>query len=243
MIPIPNMKPGASRETVIKYATERWAIDHPGKPLPDHFVLAVRGYYDETIQPAGNSIDMAGATQRYNLKPVLSFVSFMVMVFFSLVRTGTQKRLGGRELTGSHSLIDSVSSFYSVRVAQSVIRRRDDCGRSNLFGIRLRPITGCLSALLLVHVISFSRVLLNSIRILRNPFLCSDRASLLVSLPVARVGSLSGFGILTDRLFANFAMTLFASRGEPALAPRAFNKLLQLFLSSARFANFRHAEV
>lgn len=57
MIPIPNMKPGASRETVIAAAKKRWAIDHPGDPFPAQFVLAVRGYYDKTISPPGNNIN------------------------------------------------------------------------------------------------------------------------------------------------------------------------------------------
>lgn len=53
---LPNLKPGANRQTVIAAAAARWEIDRPGKPLPDHFVLAVRGYYSESLPPSGNAI-------------------------------------------------------------------------------------------------------------------------------------------------------------------------------------------
>lgn len=33
-----------------------WQKHHPGLPLPDFFVLAVRAYYDQTIAPAGNNL-------------------------------------------------------------------------------------------------------------------------------------------------------------------------------------------
>lgn len=56
MIPIPNLKPGANRDTVVFEAAKRWNIDNPGEPLPKHFVLAVRGYYDKSIGDPGNDI-------------------------------------------------------------------------------------------------------------------------------------------------------------------------------------------
>ena len=57
MIPIPNLKPGSSRDNVIDKATAQWEIDHPGEPFPSFFVLAVRAYYSNTIAPAGNNIN------------------------------------------------------------------------------------------------------------------------------------------------------------------------------------------
>lgn len=56
MIPIPNAKPKASLELVIRTATTQWQKDHPGIPLPEFFVLAVRAYYAQTIAPAGNNL-------------------------------------------------------------------------------------------------------------------------------------------------------------------------------------------
>lgn len=52
----PPSKPKAPRKTVVAAATRQWQIDHPGKPLPEFFVLAVRAYYDATFAPAGNNI-------------------------------------------------------------------------------------------------------------------------------------------------------------------------------------------
>lgn len=57
MIPIPNSRPKATRETVITAATARWVKDHPGVALPDRFVLGVRAYYDQTIAPTGNNLN------------------------------------------------------------------------------------------------------------------------------------------------------------------------------------------
>lgn len=57
MIPIPKSKPKASRDLVIRKATEAWADKHGTSPLPERFVLAVRGYYDRTIGEPGNDIN------------------------------------------------------------------------------------------------------------------------------------------------------------------------------------------
>jgi lysozyme len=56
MIPIPKSKPKASRDLVIRKATEAWAREHGTAPLPDRFVFAVRGYYSQTIGEPGNDI-------------------------------------------------------------------------------------------------------------------------------------------------------------------------------------------
>ena len=56
MIPIPKAKPKASRDLVIKTATEAWADKHGTAPPPERFVLAVRGYYAGTIGDEGNDI-------------------------------------------------------------------------------------------------------------------------------------------------------------------------------------------
>jgi len=56
MIPIPKAKPKAPRDLVIAQATEAWASKHGTAPLPEIFVLAVRGYYSETIGDPGNDI-------------------------------------------------------------------------------------------------------------------------------------------------------------------------------------------
>lgn len=58
MIPIPKSKPKASRDLVIRKATEAWADKHGTSPLPERFVLAVRGYYSETIGEPGNDISV-----------------------------------------------------------------------------------------------------------------------------------------------------------------------------------------
>lgn len=42
---------------VVSAANMAWDDAHPGKKLPDFFVLAVRSYYDRTIAPSGNNIN------------------------------------------------------------------------------------------------------------------------------------------------------------------------------------------
>lgn len=56
MIPIPQSKPKASRDLVIRKATEAWADKHGSTPPPARFVLAVRGYYSLTIGGPGNDL-------------------------------------------------------------------------------------------------------------------------------------------------------------------------------------------
>jgi hypothetical protein len=58
MIPIPKSKPKAPRDLVIRKATEAWADKHGTSPLPERFVLAVRGYYSQTIGDPGNDISV-----------------------------------------------------------------------------------------------------------------------------------------------------------------------------------------
>jgi len=55
-IPLPAAKPKASLALVTQKAEEQWEKCHPGIPLPEFFVLAVRAYYSLTIAPAGNNI-------------------------------------------------------------------------------------------------------------------------------------------------------------------------------------------
>ena len=56
MIPIPKAKPKAPSALVIRKATEAWADKHGTSPLPERFVLAVRGYYSESIGESGNDL-------------------------------------------------------------------------------------------------------------------------------------------------------------------------------------------
>ena len=56
MLHIPKSKPQASRETVIARATEAWGREHGTAPMPAIFLLAVRGYYSESIGTPGNDI-------------------------------------------------------------------------------------------------------------------------------------------------------------------------------------------
>ena len=59
MIPIPKSKPKATRDIVISKATEAWADKHGTAPLPERFVLAVRGYYQDTMgEPGVNDLSM-----------------------------------------------------------------------------------------------------------------------------------------------------------------------------------------
>ena len=56
MIPIPNSKPKATRETVVAAATRRWIADGHTEPLPASFFFASRAYYSTTIGKPGNDI-------------------------------------------------------------------------------------------------------------------------------------------------------------------------------------------
>ena len=57
--PIPHSKPKASLELVVSSARKRWEIDNDGKPLPEFFVLAVRGYYEQSMgNPDQNDVSM-----------------------------------------------------------------------------------------------------------------------------------------------------------------------------------------
>lgn len=53
MIPIPNAKPKASLTLVMETAKRQWG----DAPLPETFVLAVRGYYSRTIGEPGNDLN------------------------------------------------------------------------------------------------------------------------------------------------------------------------------------------
>lgn len=55
-VPIPPSKPKADLSLVIRKADEQWKKCHPGVPLPEFFVLAVRAYFSITIAPPGNNI-------------------------------------------------------------------------------------------------------------------------------------------------------------------------------------------
>lgn len=57
MIPIPNSKPKASLTLVMDVAHEAWRRANGNTPLPDTFVLAVRGYYSRTIGEPGNDLN------------------------------------------------------------------------------------------------------------------------------------------------------------------------------------------
>ena len=56
MIPIPKAKPKATRDLVVRKATEAWAAKNGTAPTPERFVIAVRGYYSATIGKEGNDI-------------------------------------------------------------------------------------------------------------------------------------------------------------------------------------------
>lgn len=57
MIPIPNSKPKASQILIAAKAAEAWRRANGGPPPPDRFVLAVRGYYSQTIGEPGNDLN------------------------------------------------------------------------------------------------------------------------------------------------------------------------------------------
>lgn len=52
----PPTKPKATREQVAKAAASAWSQAHPGQPLPDLYVLAVRGYYANMGTPGVNDL-------------------------------------------------------------------------------------------------------------------------------------------------------------------------------------------
>jgi len=55
-IPIPNSRPQASLTQVMEIARRAWKGAKGDAPLPETFVLAVRGYYASTFAPAGNNV-------------------------------------------------------------------------------------------------------------------------------------------------------------------------------------------
>lgn len=52
-IPIPPSKPKASLAVVTSSANDAWDNANPGTPLPDLYVLAVRGYYRDSMGKQG----------------------------------------------------------------------------------------------------------------------------------------------------------------------------------------------
>ena len=56
MIQVPKNKPKASREQVVAKVLKAWAEKNGLTPPPERFVLAVRGYYSNTIGEPGNDI-------------------------------------------------------------------------------------------------------------------------------------------------------------------------------------------
>lgn len=53
--PIPRSKPQASRLLVTAEAAKAWAAAKPGIPMPETYVLAVRGYYRDTMGKVGEN--------------------------------------------------------------------------------------------------------------------------------------------------------------------------------------------
>lgn len=58
MIPIPKSKPQATRQLVLAKAALAWAQEYSIKPPPAIFVLAVRGYYANSLGGPGNDLGM-----------------------------------------------------------------------------------------------------------------------------------------------------------------------------------------
>lgn len=52
---LPNGRPQASREKVVKAASATWKKIHGEDPLPDMFVVGIPAYYSETFAPVGNN--------------------------------------------------------------------------------------------------------------------------------------------------------------------------------------------
>lgn len=81
---------------------------------------------------------MTFIAQGYNIKPIYEFISFMVMIAYSLIwAIPTIKFFGGFHVTGTNSTSDSGISFVSFWVIPPIINRCNPSGYFSPFAMRV----------------------------------------------------------------------------------------------------------
>ena len=245
MIPIPKSKPKASRDLVIRKATEAWADKHGTSPLPERFVLAVRGYYSETIGEEG-SVFMTSKTERNYAKPVLGGVAFVVMILRCLFTTyGAGKGFNVWNPTASSRLINNASGLTSIWMPLLVIAMSFapvfNSSGLNFLGVFQCPFPAGFLVFIPVLLVSFASAGVHLFPVLLCPLLAPLFAYFLIPKPVSLNRSQSGFSVFSRRFTRNLPMALLTPRRDSIFPSRALNEIRIVFRKTTLHTGFCHA--
>jgi len=245
MIPIPKSKPKATRDLVLRKATEAWAKEHGTAPLPERFVFAVRGYYRDSMGEVG-SVLVAGKAERDDVKPVLAGVAFVMMILRCLCPTrGAGKGFNMRNSTASSSHINNTSGLTSIWVPFLILTvgftSVFNSSSFNLLRVFQHPLSASFLEFIFVSLIPFTVTGIYCISIFLGPLTTPLFAYFLVPKPVSVNRGQSGFSVFSHRFTRSLPMALFASRRTPVFLSRAFNEIVEVFHKSTLRASFCHA--
>lgn len=137
---IPNSKPQATRERVVKAAIRAWKKDHAVTPFPDFFILFGRGYYLDTMGKPGSN-DRGIYDDAVFIVSDRMFVSFNANTDPSRYKPGVSTVLPGfyPYRKGNHGITRPSGGYPAFRPAtrgESLPVRRDgESGRSKRDGV------------------------------------------------------------------------------------------------------------
>ena len=109
--------PKASRETVLAAAYKQWQKDHPGKPLPEMFLVGTRAYFEKTMGGPGN--DRGIYDDAIHVVSSLHFSGFQANTDPSVFRPGLASLLPGCHLyrPGNHGISKPGGGYPAFRPA------------------------------------------------------------------------------------------------------------------------------